>query len=182
MRRVNEGVRANLVLSLKILQNAFGHSTKGKGMYLIHGVFFQNQEWLSTTHRSPNDQGPLIESGITYEQYAGAIYRPADPNQLVGVMTDRWGASEITNFVMTESVLCFTKKYVNRSDLIAYAFKLRDEMTWVGEYDGPEVGSGISQCVVTKVADDFFSPRRCMILLGRTDAHSWKPRYGFGRR
>jgi hypothetical protein len=146
-------------------------------MYAIQGVFFQNQEWLSTAFLPGEGLSPVIKTGLIYTIYSGVIsINPENPAQLVGGIIDHYGESILTDIIIVEgssaAEISFTKKYVKRPDLIRYTFKIRDGVTWVGRFDGPKVGSGVSRCLLTLIPEDFFSPEQCVRLLGRENAHT----------
>jgi hypothetical protein len=107
---------------------------------LIQGMFFQGV------------------GGVLHQtMYAGVIF--SEKGRLAGNLRDFYGDSVLSLVLISPKEIQFTKKYAGREDLIHYTFKRRTENgIWVGEYTGDRVGKGISKCVITEIADSFFSP------------------------
>ena len=147
-------------------------------MFLIQGVFFQNQEWLGTRMVPIEGMVAVIERGLIYDMYAGIIrVDPENPWRFVGGMNDHYGESTLSDIVFVDGVeLSFSKKYNRRQDKIHYSFKVKDGNTWAGEYSGEIVGKGLSRCIVTEVDDSFNDPRNLMKLLDSKTVHTWEKR------
>lgn len=99
--------------------------------------------------------------------YTGVIY-PAVPGggmggELAGQMNDVYGQSLLSYITIEPGIIRFSKRYLNRSDLIHYDFELKPVDSdghgtyWTGRYSGLRTGSGASNCIITAVPDDFFS-------------------------
>ena len=147
-------------------------------MFLIQGVFFQNQEWLGTQMVPIDGMVVVIERGLIYGMYAGIIrVDPKNSRRLIGGMNDHWGESVLSGIVFVDGIkLSFLKKYDHREDTILYSFKAKDGITWIGEYEGEIVGKGLSRCIITEVDDSFNDPSNLMKLLGSKVAHTWTKR------
>ncbi len=143
-------------------------------MYLIQGVFFQNQQWLGTRMVPIEGMVAVIEKGLLYSMFTGTIYEDSrNPGQLTGGLVDHYGNSDLSDVELTDTELRFTKKYQRRADQIEYVFRQNDSFGWIGTYVGPVVGSGVSRCVLTRVGEDFFDPFPVVSALGLTMAHKW---------
>jgi hypothetical protein len=147
-------------------------------MFLIQGVFFQNQEWLGVRMVPIEGMVAVIEGGLIYDMYAGIIrVDPENPGRFVGGMNDHYGESNLSEIIFVDGVkLSFSKKYDRRQDKIRYSFKAKDGVTWIGVYVGEVVGKGLSRCVITEVEDSFNDPKNLMKLLGSKSAHTWGKR------
>jgi hypothetical protein len=146
-------------------------------MFLIQGVFFQNQEGLGVRMKPVDGAVCVIEKVLLYSMYAGIISSNPDfPPQLVGGMFDYFGESVLSEIEVNDIQVRFKKQYTRRSDTILYTFKKRDRNTWAGKYRGKMVGEGLSRCVITEVDDSFNDPTILMKLLGSKTAHAWKKR------
>lgn len=75
-----------------------------------------------------------------------------------GTMNDRYGTAAITNFVLTDMMMSFSKKYLQRNDLIKYEFTEKKGDIWYGTYSGGAVGTGTAKCLVSVVDESFVSP------------------------
>ena len=144
-------------------------------IFLIQGVFFQNQEWLGTRMVPVEGMVAVIEKGLIWDMYAGVIRpNPNFPGQLIGGMKDHYGESILSDIEVSDIQVKFTKKYNRRDDKIEYLFKVKDGNTWAGEYHGDVVGQGLSRCIVTEMDDSFGDPFVLKRLLGSKSIHSWK--------
>ncbi|MEK7135989.1 MAG: hypothetical protein AAB821_00135 [Patescibacteria group bacterium] len=141
---------------------------------LIQGLFFQNYLGLGL---GVSPEGPIavIRSGLGRFMYSGVIWQdPEYPHDgFVGQMWDNYGASELSDVLVYEDEVGFTKKYERRADLIRYTFRVRESQTWFGEYEGKACGKGTSSCILTDVPDGFFQPEFIMGKLGLIEAHRW---------
>ncbi len=147
---------------------------------LIQGVFFQNQEWVGLGMRPGDGVVTVMHSGLCQFVYGGVIWQ--DPKNalgaLIGHMQDSFGQALLSDIYASDHTLRFVKQYRDRDDTIQYTFEKKDDLGWIGEYAGKEVGTGISRCVVTEVEDGFFDPRSITQILGRNTAHTWPPSSG----
>jgi len=143
-------------------------------MFLIQGVFFQNQEWLGTRMMPIDGMVAVIERGLVFDMYAGVIRQNPDfPPQLLGGMFDHYGESVLSDIEVNGIQVRFKKQYIHRRDEISYVFKVKDGDTWVGEYSGEEVGNGLSRCLITEVDDSFNDPENLMKLMETRVVHTW---------
>lgn len=124
---------------------------------LIHGVFFQDREWLGLDTRPVEGVVAVINRGLCRYQFAGVLERYPQ-GQLVGEVQDAFGEAEVSNVILTETALKFRKKYSKRADYIYYVFTKQPDGTWVGIYTGDVVGSGTARCILTPVSGTFFTP------------------------
>lgn len=127
-------------------------------MYLIQGVFFQNQQWLGVACVPIEGNVAVIRSGLCYFVFSGVINR--DLNDLfgrhIGQLDDHFGHSNLTNMCLTDDELTFVKKYTQRDYTINYTFKRQSSGIWVGKYSGEVTGTNIARCILTPITRDFF--------------------------
>lgn len=140
-------------------------------MFLIHGVFFQEQQWLGARIVPIEGIVAVIESGLLFSMYAGLICgEERNPDRLAGGMIDHYGESTLSEIdLVPEKQFAFTKKYNRRSDSIRYNFTTRHSDLWIGTYEGPLVGRGVTHCYVKEVPKDFCSPAKCLEQLRRIE-------------
>ncbi len=147
-------------------------------LYLIQGIFFQNQGWLSTAMRPIEGAIAVIRQGLLPFMYSGLIWRDPDGllGEMIGVMEDRFGESELTKIHISNSGIRFEKKYVRGESeraIFEYNFTKKDGNTWVGRYRNPQAGVGVTRCVITEVSEDFLSPEAAMHVMSMKNAHKW---------
>lgn len=128
-------------------------------MFLIQGVFFQEQEFFQPMMVSGDGMVAGIRSHLIYDMFGGVIFRDPKTQELSGGMTDHYGESVLSNISMTETRFSFVKQYNGRGDNIAYLFEKGSGNLWIGGYQGVATGAGNSHCILTEVPDDFFVPK-----------------------
>ncbi|MDO8240789.1 MAG: hypothetical protein Q7T51_02340 [Candidatus Moranbacteria bacterium] len=90
--------------------------------------------------------------------YSGIIFPDSESETgLAGEMVDIFGESILSDVKVGEHEVFFTKRYVNRTDTMAYQFH-REGNLWVGGYSGSAVCNGGAKCIITDVPNDFFLP------------------------
>ncbi len=143
-------------------------------LWLIQGVFFQNRSNLDIGYQNGIGESVMIRTDLCRFTYAGMIGLDPVSNEgnLIGMLQDYYGHSILFDVVVSDEEVGFTKRYVDRDDFITYTFRVKDGQTWVGEYAGSDVGTGISRCILTSVEDSFLLPESILALLGRDVAHS----------
>ena len=128
--------------------------------YLVQGVFFQVRDLLEVAEKPGIGTAVVICGGLCRFLFSGVIER--DPEHLRGGyrghLNDWFGGSELTGILLTETELCFTKKYMKRKDTIQYVFTKQDDGIWIGKYNGAVTGGGFSRCLLTPVTSEFFAP------------------------
>ncbi len=144
-------------------------------------MYFQNQEWLDLALDPREGNVAVVRAGLVGLMYAGFIQQDPEglPGELIGRMQDHFGQSVLAGIVISDQRMDFVKQYEKTHRIrapIAYVFRMRDGNTWVGEYSGDKVGSGITRCVLTEVDETFFDSELLVKLLGRRDAHFWWPK------
>lgn len=163
------------------LNGFFGNSAVPKKkvsvfMWLLQGVFFQNNSWLDTAYTG-DGLNVVIKNGLIRTMFFGCIFRDwrnVANNTFVGEMSDQYGTSVLSDvFVSLGHEVRFTKKYQQRPDLIHYTFIVKEGGVFVGEYSGPRVGNGIARCILTPIQESFFDPASAAQLLGKAVVHTW---------
>lgn len=144
-------------------------------IYFIQGIFYQNNSWMDVKAGRP-----AIVSGLLSMMYSGVLGPdPENPGRLAGSMMDVYGDSILSDVVYTPNELQFTKTYSERNNGPAMRYSFRElGGRWVGTYDGEQVGSGISWCLLKPVEESFFDCKQLTKLLGKSTAHTW----GKGRK
>ncbi len=85
-----------------------------------------------------------------YYHFAGMIHPEEDGRR--GMLNDKFGDSFLTDVVVTETEVRFTKTYEGRTDPIHYTLKKKsDSIFWTGHYDGEKTGSDQVNCLITEV-------------------------------
>lgn len=124
---------------------------------LITGFFFQNS--LTFGVRMKADGAGVFVRDMTLRTMFSGVIGP-ECGLLVGRMTDHYGESELFDVVLGPKALWFTKRYVQRDDLVLYKFKKGADGIWRGTYDGRATGRGEAHCVLMEVPEDFFLPKK----------------------
>src|SRR3989344_3524944 len=95
-------------------------------MWLIQGLFFQNQEWLDVERVPIDGNIVVIKSDLIQTMFGGIIYPDTKRaiHTLTGEIFDYFGLSVLSDvFVSEGQEVRFVKKYTRRNDLIEYSFK-----------------------------------------------------------
>lgn len=106
---------------------------------LLQGVFFQDYPG-----------GFPVNENFNGFEFSGVIF----PQAHVGRITDNFGKSTLSDIIIEETAISFTKRYNNRPS-IRFMFSKKDSI-WVGQFKGEDTGVGTAKCIITEVPDDFF--------------------------
>jgi hypothetical protein len=128
-------------------------------MFLIQGVFFQNVLGLGITMDPAEGVRSIIRDVPTRFMYAGAIWEHESSGLLVGRMQDSFGLADLSDILISDTEIRFTKQYEHQRDVVEYTFRKKENGTWEGEYkfNGGAIGSGPSRCIITQVPDGFLT-------------------------
>lgn len=129
---------------------------------LIQGFFFQERPGYGISYNE-GDARVFVRNIALRTMFSGMFgLDEAGSTLMVGGMTDYFGESELTGIEFDADNLRFTKKYLNRSDLIQYQFKKYIDGTWHGTYRGIATDTGQACCIITTVPDGFLLPKADM--------------------
>ncbi len=123
-------------------------------IYLIQGIIFQTGPLFSTRNKPGIDTAVFVQEAMHHGIFNGAVGGDEHAESFSGEMTDKWGNSKITDFIINGNKLTFVKKYERRPG-INYEFTKKGDI-WYGSYDGPDCGTGKSKCVLTPVDESFW--------------------------
>ncbi|MEI6836013.1 MAG: hypothetical protein WCK59_04230 [Candidatus Falkowbacteria bacterium] len=126
-------------------------------LYLVHGIFFQNNLMLGISLDSEIGERAEIQPATFRTMFAGVIKFTDNFYDGVGALSDNYGPSVLTDVSLEGNIIRFKKKYERRSDIISYELK-KDEDAWIGSYFGPAVGKGAVRCLLTPISEEFFLP------------------------
>lgn len=79
-----------------------------------------------------------------------------EPSKISGTMNDCWGESTLTQFLLTETKLSFTKRYNHRPEIFYDFVKSKEEGIWIGEWSGLDCGKGTSKCWLVTLEESIF--------------------------
>jgi len=128
-------------------------------MYLIQGIFFQEQSGIGLGFDRTGELAATWQSTTTYRMFSGGFGPdPKNSKVMKGTLTEATGPSDIVNIRLTKNRFRFTKRYPNRKDTILYTFEKQPNGTWNGTYTGHACGTGETNCIVTQVPDAFLAP------------------------
>ncbi len=123
-------------------------------LYLVHGIFFQLQPTLGLGARE-GDLVVVVNHDTMYSLFSGIIFTDPESRMLTGQLRDEYGESKLYDIEITDEEFAFTKKYLDRRDLIRYRFR-REGGQWVGGYEGTEVLTGTARCHLIEERPEFF--------------------------
>ena len=123
-------------------------------IYLIQGIIFQARSLLSTRNKPSIGTAVFIQEAMHHGIFSGAVGGGEHAESLSGEMTDEWGNSKITDFIINGDKLTFIKTYEGRPG-INYEFTKKSNI-WYGSYNGPDCGTGKSKCILTPVQESFW--------------------------
>ena len=126
-------------------------------LYLIHGIFFQNNLMLGIGFDSEIGERAEIKQATFRTMFAGVIKFTDNFYEGVGALSDHYGPSVLTDVSLEETIIRFDKKYERRGDIISYELK-KDGDIWIGSYSGQAVGIGAVKCLLIPISEDFFLP------------------------
>jgi hypothetical protein len=126
-------------------------------LYLIHGIFFQNNLMLGIGLDSEIVKRVEIQQATFRTMFAGVIKFADNFYEGVGALSDYYGPSVLTDVSLEETIIRFNKKYERRDDIISYELK-KDGDIWIGSYSGSDVGMGAVKCLLIPISEDFFLP------------------------
>ena len=91
-------------------------------IWLIQGIFFQNQSWLDVRCVPIEGNVAVIVKGLIQTIFSGAIYPDGKDvsHTLVGQMFDHYGYAVLTDVLVSDDEVRFTKRYERRQDTILY--------------------------------------------------------------
>lgn len=147
----------------------------------INGVFFQHERDTVAISKSTPGMVRMLDSINSRSEtlcrfiFNGFIWKNGqnNSNELTGGVEDFYGHSQLSKINISGKYMSFTKKYIHRNDWIVFVFTKRDGNIWVGQYDGPETGTGIASCIITEFSEDFFSSEKILKQLNLEYAHKW---------
>lgn len=129
-----------------------------KQIYSLQGIIFQKSMAVGTAYMPGIGIAATINKVMNYGMFHAVVSTDeVDTRILSGMMSDRWGISVITDFIMNENGLTFQKQYENRPP-INYSFRECKENIWYGTYSGPDCGKGAAKLIVTPIEESFFEP------------------------
>jgi hypothetical protein len=127
-----------------------------QALYLVHGIFFEPE--LSLERRARTDGLVVVVNHDTMcSVFSGVIYSDPHTGMLLGHLRDGYGKSKLYDIEIADEEFAFTKKYLDRSDLIRYRFR-REGSQWVGGYEGTAVLTGTARCHLIEERPEFFQP------------------------
>ena len=129
-----------------------------KTLYALQGVFFQKNWGMGTAIDPLIGVRATITSQLQFTMFHGLVGKEPMEENFSGMMNDRYGDAALTDFVLTDTEMSFTKKYLKRNDPIRYEFKEKKDGIWYGTWSGPAVGAGTAKCIVNETNELFFAP------------------------
>ena len=133
-------------------------------IYLLQGIFFYHGFAGFGIGFDPGiGERVTVETETQYDMFNGIVsFRKDNSYKLGGVMSDRFGDSELTDIAVSKDIFYFTKRYlktISSPKPIFYEFKRKNEQgIWQGRYKGESTGEGSAQCIINVVDEDFFLP------------------------
>ena len=129
-----------------------------RNVYALQGVFFQHNWAMAIGHNVTIGEAVAIVPQMMMTMFHAVVGKTEFSESIVGMMADQYGESSITDFVMTETKMSYTKKYMQRRDMIYYEFTEKRGDVWYGKWHGSDVGEGTTKCIVNEVAETFLIP------------------------
>jgi len=127
-----------------------------KTLYSIQGIIFQHGHVFGTAQKPGIGTAVTINDAIIFAMFHGIVGRDQiEPDMFCGQMNDKWGASDITEFQLSDTELKFKKCYRSRPE-IQYLFTQKEGDVWIGEYSGRDCGRGQTKCIITPITESFF--------------------------
>jgi len=128
-----------------------------KKLFSIQGILFQEGHALGLGDKPGVGLAVKIQKAMVYAIYHGVVGPSEDGESFCGQMHDRYGDSEISELLIGDTFLQFTKKYQNRPPIL-YSFREKNGNVWIGTWMGDDCGVGKSKCIVTQIEESFFDP------------------------
>lgn len=126
--------------------------------YSLQGIIFQKGHAFGTAQKPGIGTAVIMQDVMNYSMFHSVVGVDENhPNTFSGGMSDRWGQSAITEFIMNENGISFTKQYSGRPP-IRYSFRENKDNIWYGTYLGSDCGSGTTKLIVTPIDESFFTP------------------------
>ncbi len=127
-------------------------------MYLVSGVYIQDRESLALKAVPIEGMTVVVRRQLAQVMYYGMLWPDASAllGQYAGEFIDASGRSRITDALVLPGRFEFTKQYLHQQWQIHYSLRPFPDGDWVGTYESPEVGSGITRCKLTALEDSFF--------------------------
>ena len=130
-----------------------------KQFFFINGLFWQERAIFLVKHKEDIGEAVAVSEAMIHSFFAGIVVpHEDDKEKLIGIIQDHYGEAKLTDFLLTENSLSFTKEYLRRPYPIFYEYKKDENGIWRGTWDGPEVGCGWTRCVLLPVEESFYSP------------------------
>lgn len=127
-------------------------------LYSLQGIIFQKGHTFGTAHKPGVGIAVTMQEAVNYSMFHAVVSTDEyEPQTLSGHMSDRWGQSTITEFIMNENGISFKKEYGGRPP-IRYSFREKKDDIWYGTYTGPDCGTGTTKLIVTPINELFFTP------------------------
>jgi hypothetical protein len=131
-----------------------------KKLFLINGLFFQEQQRFGIGYKEGVGEAVFIKPQMIQCFFSGFIGPKPDTEDeypgMNGMLQDHYGEAQISDALVTEESISFTKTYVRRGDPIFYEFTKKEGNDWLGTYKWPAVGSGLAKCQITEIEESFF--------------------------
>lgn len=139
-------------------------------IYLVQGLFWQDKLTYGIGQKPSLGQAEYATRGLHHSLFSGVIAPPpTNPEApLEGALQDNYGESTLSDVILTEEKLEFTKKYDHRSNEVRYTFNKKVAGFWIGAWEGSDVGTGFAKCVIMPVGPDYFDPASTAKQLGIT--------------
>ncbi len=128
--------------------------------HLIQGFFYQESSEIGIGYKIGEGEVATVRHTLLPFMYSGAIWHLGhNPlNELVGVLTDDIGPSDLYDIKLTASELSFSKfyrKYGGDPDkFVRYEFGRSEQGSWFGTYSfptTPDVPGGTTRCFLTRI-------------------------------
>ncbi len=122
---------------------------------MVQGFFFQERSLLGIAFVPIDGAIAVLNQELVRDMFAGIVGQDEFSDELTGSLVDAFGHSILSNVVMTETEFSFDKQYVDRYDLIHYAFRREGDL-WVGGYSNERTGEGSANCIITPIPERMF--------------------------
>ena len=144
------------------LNRNFAHKLNTRNMknshYSLHGIIFQEGYHFGIADKPGIGAAATINKAMNYAMFHGVIH----PTELYsdiyeGELSDYWGPSVITDFLIKEDSISFKKQYTGKP-VIDYHFRKCEEGVWFGVHSSAYTGKGTAKLIMIPVDESFFSP------------------------
>ena len=124
--------------------------------YLVQGLYFQRRQLLGLGMHPTMGEVATLYPGVIRDMFAGVVWWDDIADEWQGSLQDPAGYSNLTDIQRDTEMFSFDKHYERRNDVIHYEFALVGD-PWIGTYEGPAVGSGYANCILTPVPKEMFT-------------------------